>query len=1069
MSSNKYTTIITSEILKNKLSKIIEKLQVQSSPSATNTSLITYEQLLSEATKSIASFYKDLSAPKFDPNTVFADTEPSIEDYNTNFNNIFDDLSVLFEEFENIESVTLGNFNYMVSRLNRLNSRLKIVSSKVSDYILFSENKTKDAIFLGDSFNNLTKIEENSSLLNAEQCDINQTEGIITLPVDKIKQKIIQIKNTPVINSNSNGIAGNSLEPTRSFNGDISVIIDNNADTWFEYERIPTNGDDNIPLILELTINLGQEQIINHIKINPNNFGTRTQISIEKIDTSIDGKTFISIKDDIPIAGWIVKDEDNIFTLAPSSSKYAGQGLFTFTPRKAKYIRCSFKQNTPYPVGTKMRYAIGIRDITIEALPFKTDGEIVSTNFISLDEIKKVILLSNQNPDSSTESELANIKHYISIDNGVTWNEIRPYTSSGLANTSQEIPELLNFNTIDASSISTVEPVTTIRYKAKLNRNSEAFTNNNAELNQETATTTELHSVPSTTPFNIQLQQQPIKDSITILDPNFGSRELLNYKYDIATGIGEKIEIVLPWNNLPIEYQKDMNGNISQRYAINMFVNDEMWTQNIPSGSNKYFKVQTYPQPKLVTGDGTTGACPKSGQTISINFNRERLYPSVDNQHICRLEYPCIPDKTLFKIIRQNPFVNKSIIIPKGLTVIQLEGDPLYFTPGETVSLNSINFTIVAFINGISEFTVGLNQLSIDYSTGKLFLSRSIAAAGGTEDATLIYGTSEYEILSDDDFDIVDNLSIAIKDNQYQTIKKTFYATNTNTNILSICYYDRTDTKYYTMPQSTTPFGAINYDGFALKKGSINITIWEDLGAANSFEKEVAYINGCDEFKQTIKTTELIDTTNFTGSGVISFPINLHIIASTTYKVSFSDTDIFKQEVGTLGEVYSSVGNYYVKHNLGTTQDRIYVNISAATDDAGNIYYYCADPRAEDIGLYSVDYKLGLIYTSKPINNRYAFEFENTMFYAYYPIGREINPKYYTLDTANKIISIKDTEILNNQRTKQLTDTSGKTKFYQVSYKYVKDNRKDVSELEPFFTPILKDYTMKLITKSKMI
>jgi hypothetical protein len=51
-------------------------------------------------------------------------------------------------------------------------SGLKQVYSKLGDYILFSQDPTGDSFFFSDSFNNQFRIDFNSSLLNATQCDV---------------------------------------------------------------------------------------------------------------------------------------------------------------------------------------------------------------------------------------------------------------------------------------------------------------------------------------------------------------------------------------------------------------------------------------------------------------------------------------------------------------------------------------------------------------------------------------------------------------------------------------------------------------------------------------------------------------------------------------------------------------------------------------------------------------------------------------------------------------------------------------------------------------------------------
>src|SRR5690606_17616470 len=246
------------------------------------------------------------------------------------------------------------------------------------------------------------------------------------------------------------GTPGNNQEVNASWNGDLSTILDNNADTWFEYEQVVSKNLKSVdPLILDITVNLGTEQVINYIRINPNNFGTKTIIQIENIETSIDGQTYISVKDDVPIDGLETDDEENIFTLSPSTSKYAGQGIYSFTPRKVKYIHFIFKQDEAYvintPTGEKLRYAIGLRDIEMRGYHYLNEGEVVSREFSIIgQQIRKIALDTNQNPNE--ESPLGSIEYYVSADSGQTWNQIRPKYFNAGANQANLIPEILDYN-----------------------------------------------------------------------------------------------------------------------------------------------------------------------------------------------------------------------------------------------------------------------------------------------------------------------------------------------------------------------------------------------------------------------------------------------------------------------------------------------------------------------------------------------------------------------------------------------------------------------------------------------
>ena len=197
------------------------------------------------------------------------------------------------------------------------------------------------------------------------------------------------------------------------------------------------------------------------------NFGTKTVLNIDTLETSLSGDVFTSIKDDIPIPGYEVEDEVNVFTLAPSTSKYAGQGLYTFTPRKTRYVHIVFRQSEPYRIVTtkgeeKLRYAIGIRDITIKALKFKNKGELISSPLKCPEEIKKAMLEVTQTPVK--DSELTNIRYYISHNEGGGWNQIQPKHLTGVSGT-VSVKEILNYNNVSFDSISTKVPVSSLRLK----------------------------------------------------------------------------------------------------------------------------------------------------------------------------------------------------------------------------------------------------------------------------------------------------------------------------------------------------------------------------------------------------------------------------------------------------------------------------------------------------------------------------------------------------------------------------------------------------------------------------
>ena len=325
-------------LLANKLDRLSVSIQNQAG-------FNTQEAYMAECARVLQNFYNDLHGPffRYEParrdNTLNPTTNSIQEgkidyDYNLVWDQLLDNLIVLFLEMENLESISISNFNFAITEANRLISKLSSISSKLGDYILYSKNTLSDVFLAKDSFNDLSKIEPQSSLLSEEQCGINQEEGIVTLPVNTKESKVISVEEAPQLNDDSNGVSGNNHEIGKNHNGNIATILDNNPDTWYEYERVVERSSENEPpLVLDMLINLGTPQICNQVIVNPNNFGTKTVLLIDKIETSLDGQTYTSIKDDIPISGYEIEKQQEAFTLAPSTSQFAGQGIYTITPR----------------------------------------------------------------------------------------------------------------------------------------------------------------------------------------------------------------------------------------------------------------------------------------------------------------------------------------------------------------------------------------------------------------------------------------------------------------------------------------------------------------------------------------------------------------------------------------------------------------------------------------------------------------------------------------------------------------------------------------------------------------
>ena len=112
MIGNKYTQADRTSMLTKKLALIAQNLN----SSAQSGSFKTQEAYASEAIKAMNQFNKGILDPQMPVNIVYPDTLPNPDDYNTIWNAMLNDLITVFTELQNIQNLTLDNFNSALPR-----------------------------------------------------------------------------------------------------------------------------------------------------------------------------------------------------------------------------------------------------------------------------------------------------------------------------------------------------------------------------------------------------------------------------------------------------------------------------------------------------------------------------------------------------------------------------------------------------------------------------------------------------------------------------------------------------------------------------------------------------------------------------------------------------------------------------------------------------------------------------------------------------------------------------------------------------------------------------------------
>ena len=1091
MSGNKFQQPGSTSLIQNKLAKISSNLKLASQGGTYQ----TQEALLFGAIKAMHDFYETLLIPQLPVLEVQADQLPDSEDYNLLWSKLLDDLSIIFTELENIEGLTVGNFNSITTDINRLTARIKLISSKLGDFILYSSTPSKDAIYYKDSFNDLTKVDANSSLLNATECAINQEEGVVTLPIDVATTKDLSLTLPPIINPDSNGVPGNNQEIGMAWHGDPMPMLDGNPDTWFAYERvISTTSTSQESLILDLVINLGKEELINHIRVNPNNFGTRTVILIDAIETSLDGKVYVSIKDDIPIAGFTTGDEENIFVLSPSTSKYAGQGVYSFTPRKVKYIRFVFRQDESYPIdtpqGTKFRYAIGLRDIYITGVNFKNKGEFVSKKFDTLDEIRKVTLQTNQNPTDL--SELAKIEYFLSPDDGGTWYPIQPRQMDATPGVVNTIPEIIDFNGSNTNSIVTTAPVYGLRLKGIFTRNDSAFQDGSSTLRKTILNTSETHQAPAGDPYLMNLERAPVEGSIVMVDPIYGSCGLPQWPCYLASQGSNTYRIDIPYVTWWKKRRHPANTS-PPRYVVSPILTDdwlhievagERWLHATDllgtyTGSDKVYTLGPldvgykqglrgsgytlgkdsstgkYPPWVIQFGNGTNGATPMTSDKVSFWLEPERIFPNeVTDSHVAKLSFPTSSNKDSVVIKRYDDIRDITDTAPRQASVIRLSNPYVVNTDTIRDTLSGLGFTNKkVFQNGRDELTTS-GDWTIDTSGGVVYLYEPLSTVSGV---LFRYLYQPITVLSKDDWDwaTTDILrdSISIKNSNWKTLEIRGE---------QLGHLDNSVT--FGLSQMSIVKGSLT-----LKAYTVSGVL---IGQENSpFLKEVPFQDGVKEIPAALKYIIELPYTQWpinTPEHVFSFQLQGKITTNTAYPVYFyghdREYDFFQNEKGSSGAC-TSLGDYFIDRANRLVYVRIPLLQTGYNTQIPNVSYFIENPNVTDDGLYSVDYQNGQVHLQRQLLQGWYIiaNYDYTDYRVEYKIARLVPTDHYEIDMTNRSIKLKENEVLKMQG-----GANKETKSYTINYDYVGETRETIKDLKGLFTPVLKDYALKILTKGKM-
>ena len=81
-----------------------------------------------------------------------------------------------------------------------------------------------------------------------------------------------------------------------------------------------------------------------------------------------------------------------------------------------------------------------------------------------------------------------------------------------------------------------------------------------------------------------------------------------------------------------------------------------------------------------------------------------------------------------------------------------------------------------------------------------------------------------------------------------------------------------------------------------------------------------------------------------------------------------------------------------------------------------------------------------------------------------------LSPSQFTVDMVGKKITINDAAILERVNTPSVGGqaTNIPEQLYRINYQTFMNLGATAAELEPYFSPVLKDYVLKVLTKNRL-
>ena len=326
----------------------------------------------------------------------------NVDSYNSNLQEIYDDINNFYAEIVSQFTIMLSNFDYAETARAQLFNQINSLENTVQNLLLLASDTSGAMYCASDSFVDNSKIN-----LNYTNCAINNEAGMITigesqsgiLAVDM--SHYYNVSTFPVVATESyaKNVLANAVMPGTSFGN----AFQNNSTCWTQVITTSVSGD----LQVYFTINISPDNSagIQFTRIelkgqSPNPFTVTPKYSSDNINFS-----------DIPVG----------FTTDTKQSATGKTTVWNFVPITATYVKFVIDKpkedsNTIYNGQAAYEYIIGFSNISIYQMGYGNSSVLYSDAYTITDAnndpltIDKVTLVVDESIPQNTS-----IDYYVSV------------------------------------------------------------------------------------------------------------------------------------------------------------------------------------------------------------------------------------------------------------------------------------------------------------------------------------------------------------------------------------------------------------------------------------------------------------------------------------------------------------------------------------------------------------------------------------------------------------------------------------------------------------------------------